>query len=137
MTFTSRKVPTGLLEMGIPDIDDQHRTLFIRIDDLRTTVLCHAPTAEIAAAADRLDAFAREHFAYEERLMSDIGFADHAAHAAEHATLLNDLAAFRERAAHGDVTPELPRLMRSWIIEHLVQFDRQYSDYLLDDESGE
>jgi hemerythrin-like metal-binding protein len=133
--FTSSKMPTALLEMGIPEIDDQHRKLFELLEQLRKAMLAEHSGERVDKTLGKLEVFARAHFAFEERLMADIEFADHAAHAAEHEQLMRELVSFRERARAGDVTAELPKLIRSWIIEHLVQFDRKYSDYLLDDES--
>jgi hemerythrin len=137
MGFTSSKTPTALLEMGIPEIDDQHRKLFELLNKLRKAMLAEHTGERVDKALGKLEVFARKHFAFEERLMADIEYADHAAHAAEHEQLMRELVSFRERARAGDITAELPKLMRSWIIEHLVQFDRKYSDYLLDDESDE
>jgi hemerythrin-like metal-binding protein len=135
--FTSSKAPTGLLEMGIPEIDDQHRRLFELLNKLRAAMLAEHSGERVDKALAKLEVYARKHFAFEERLMADIGFTDRAGHFAEHQRLLSELASFRERARSGDLTAELPGLMRTWIIEHLVQFDRRYSDYLLDDEADE
>ena len=137
MGFTSSKTPTALLEMGIPEIDDQHRKLFELLNKLRKAMLAHHSGERVDKALEKLQGFARKHFDFEERLMADIEFADQAAHVEEHELLMRELANFRERARTGDLTAELPRLMRSWVIEHLVQFDRKYADYLLDDEAGE
>lgn len=137
MGFTSSKAPTALLEMGIPEIDDQHRKLFELLNKLRAAMLAHKTGDRVDKAIGKLEVFASKHFAFEERLMADIAFAGQAAHAEEHKQLMRELASFRERARTGDVTAELPKLIRSWIIEHLVQFDRKYSDYLLSDEPEE
>jgi hemerythrin-like metal-binding protein len=137
MGFTSSKTPTALLEMGIPEIDDQHRKLFELLNKLLSAMLAQHSGDRVDKALGQLETFARKHFAFEEQLMSDIAFADQATHAEEHKQLMRELASFRERARTGDLTAELPKLIRSWIIEHLVQFDRKYSDYLLDDEPEE
>jgi hemerythrin len=130
--------PLLVLELGLPEFDDQHRRQLQKVADLHGAIVTSATPAGIEMAFEELYAFMLEHFAHEERLMSDIEFPESARHAAEHTLFLGELEKLRSHAQTGAVTAELPQMIRKWVIEHLILFDRKYADYLLqsEDEAG-
>lgn len=58
------------LAIGVPEIDDQHRTLFERAGRFAAAVHGHERNARLEELFDFLAEYALEHFASEERLGS-------------------------------------------------------------------
>lgn len=114
--------------LGVPDMDDQHRTLF----EMASVVLAHQQAGAPAAALDALDAlidFARQHFADEERELFAAGFPGAAEHEAEHAHLMVDVDRARDQfRARGHIAPEpFRRFFRDWIVQHIFREDSRYA----------
>jgi hemerythrin len=117
---------SSTLALGVPELDAQHRELFIRVDKLLDSMLRGDRTE-----AAQLAAFLREHvvlhFAAEEQLMRDLGYAELKAHAAEHdafaASMLELNAAFRERGATAELVLRLEREAVAWLRDHVYVAD--------------
>ncbi len=85
------------LSVEHPGIDAQHKAIF----DLGTRVYedwRHGKgVPDLRPAVDKLANLLPAHFAYEERLLAEIGYAGLDQHAAEHRSMLTDLAAMQTR----------------------------------------
>ena len=82
---------TSANEMGHPEIDDQHKQLFL-LGEAVLESLTHLDEKNIAVAQIKaFIAFAQEHFKYEEGLMRSAGYPGLDQHAKFHASLLADL----------------------------------------------
>ena len=124
----------SLLEVGIADIDEQHRTLFRLLNELRAAADAPDATERQTAILAELDEDTRQHFAAEEQLMRDIGFPDIAAHIAEHQRLQRELEDYRAQLLDRKGTIDFSAFIKSWLIGHLMTMDREYADYLNSDE---
>ncbi|MCM8595254.1 bacteriohemerythrin [Accumulibacter sp.] len=114
------------LSVDHPGIDAQHRAIF----DLGAGIYDHWREGrgidELRPTVDRLAGLIEAHFAYEERLLAEVGYADLARHRAEHHSLLDDLAAIRERFARltgNDVSPAGSLLAPGWpVMRFFLEF---------------
>src|SRR5512137_2961281 len=75
---------TPSLAIGVPEVDDQHRTLFERAGRFAAAVHGHERNARLEELFEFLAEYALEHFASEERLMRSVDYPDLEVHAAEH-----------------------------------------------------
>lgn len=124
----------SLLEVGIAEIDEQHRTLFRLLNELRAAADAPDATERQTAILAELDEDTRQHFATEEQLMRDIGFPDIAAHIAEHQRLQRELEDCRAQVLDRKGAIDFSAFIKSWLIGHLMTMDREYADYLNSDE---
>jgi hemerythrin len=118
-------------EIGIAEIDAQHRRLFELLNDMKGwsgTDLEHAASLDIL---DSLSEYALVHFAVEESIMRMLHYPDTAAHIAEHKRFADTLDVFRHRLLKEQRSIDLVDFIKSWLVDHIDRVDRQYVDYFL------
>ena len=72
------------LEIGIELIDEQHKELFSRIDQLELAIYKGKASFELIKLMEYLESYVIEHFEVEEKLMIDARYPDFAKHANQH-----------------------------------------------------
>ena len=122
------------LAIGVPEIDDQHQSLFEQAAQFDAAVRAGAPDRELQDLFAFLARYAQEHFEAEERLMREAGYPRLASHMLEHAEFRRRLATLLPHwESEGDSTSLLMAvsgfLMR-WLREHIASSDRAIGDYL-------
>ena len=78
-------------ELGIPDIDREHRDLITLINELHAELGETSSAAEIVARLRTIYQHIADHFAHEEQLMRDSRYMSYAEHKEDHEILLDDL----------------------------------------------
>jgi len=118
--------------VGVRAMDDQHGILMDAMNELRLAVMRGGSREEVAELLDRLIEFTRMHFASEERLMAESGFAKLAEHRAQHQCILAQTleAAHRLQYGEGVELHSLLCFMRDWFTEHIAEYDQQYGPWL-------
>lgn len=111
--------------------DEQHQTLFGMLNDLHDA----APSGDRAAIGQKLDVllnFVVEHFAEEERLMTQTGYPDYDAHKAEHTKLLETCGgvAAKFKAGELEITQETTAFVKDWLVNHIPNVDMHYGPHL-------
>lgn len=122
--------PAVDLDIGIAEIDFQHRELNILLERLRTSTEKRFDYATNLILAE-LAIQTRIHFAVEESLMRLLSFPDTDGHVAEHRDLTARLGKFRQRAQEFDVSAGLPGFIQSWLIDHIKNQDRKFVEHFL------
>ncbi len=122
------------LAIGVPEIDEQHRSLFEQATRFDTAVRAGVRGDEIRDLFAFLSRYANEHFEAEERLMQEAGYPRLASHALEHAEFRRRLATLLPHwESEGDSSALLMAvsgfLMR-WLREHIAANDRAIGDHL-------
>lgn len=79
-----------------PTIDIQHKAIFDLGTKLHESWRAGGSLDALRPAVDKLGNLLQAHFAYEERMLSDIGYADLTEHAAEHRGMLDELQVIQE-----------------------------------------
>ncbi|MFZ5776290.1 MAG: bacteriohemerythrin [Thermodesulfobacteriota bacterium] len=114
-------------EVGIEEIDRQHRELVAILDDLYTAMLNARGVEQVESTLERLTQYTKNHFATEERLFKKHAYPEEREHAAEHAAMLARVAKFRREHQHGKaVGVELMHYLKGWFVEHLQTTDHRY-----------
>lgn len=118
-------------QIGIAEIDAQHRELFVILAELEK----HSGEGYAYEAArsvlSRLANYANVHFAIEESLMRMHGYPDILAHVAEHQRLRKQLAEFQQRLLDADIATQLHKFIEAWLANHIDVTDRRYVPHLL------
>jgi hemerythrin len=117
---------SSTLAFGIPELDNQHRELFSRVDRLLDSML-HGDRREASQLAGFLRDHVTLHFAEEERLMRDLKYPETDDHAAEHATFAASIleldSGFRENGPTADLVLRLEREAVAWLRDHVYVTD--------------
>ena len=117
-------------EIGIAELDAQHKRLHALLERLRDAVGKHYGYAT-NAILDELAIETRIHFAVEESLMRMLSFPAVETHVAEHLDLSRQLEKFRKRAQDFEVADELAAFIQQWLNDHVDRFDRELVDHFL------
>lgn len=125
MTSPFAHLPPEEFEIGIAEIDLQHRQLHILLERLKHSADMHYGYAT-NAILEELTIQARIHFAVEESLMRLLAFPETEAHVTAHQHLTEQLKKLRQRAQDFDVTDGLSSFIQTWLIDHVNHFDRKF-----------
>ncbi|RLA33283.1 MAG: hypothetical protein DRR03_07810 [Gammaproteobacteria bacterium] len=119
---------------GIGPIDDQHREMIEWYNDIERAIATDAPQRDRVTALQGMVDATRRHFRYEENLLEVNGYPDLDRHRGEHATLLKQIGDWNIRLAVGELnlTRDTMRLVREWLVDHMVGSDQQYVAHILD-----
>ena len=119
---------------GIGPIDDQHREMIEWYNDIERAIATDAPQRDRVTALQGMVDATRRHFRYEENLLEVNGYPDLDHHRSEHATLLKQIGDWNNRLAVGELnlTRDTMRLVREWLVDHMVGSDQQYVAHIRD-----
>lgn len=120
------------LDIGIAEIDAQHRALVGLINRLDEARARGAAREELAAALGGLRDYAAAHFALEEGLFAERGYPGAKEHVAEHRAFSAKVEAFAAAFAAGKaaVDGEILGFLKTWLTTHISFSDRKYRRHL-------
>jgi hemerythrin len=118
-------------EIGIAEIDAQHRELFSMLAKLEENSGKGYSFEAARDALSQMTNYAKVHFAIEESLMRMHRYPDLAAHIAEHQRLRVQLTGFQQRLLDPDIATQLHKFIESWLSNHIDVTDRKYVPHLL------
>ena len=123
------EIPVAL-DIGIAEIDSQHRHLQALLDRLKqSTDKCYGFAADAILA--ELLVQTRIHFAVEESLMRLLSVPEVEAHVEEHRQLTGQLEKLRKRAQDFEVADGLSSFIQTWLVDHVNGFDREFVGHFL------
>ena len=126
----------GLLVIGHPVIDAQHRELFEIINTFHDQLASGKPRKTAVETLNRMTAFAQKHFADEEAVSKQFGFPDDLRnrHQQIHEKLVFDIFELHKEIAESDVIDldNISEFLTNWIILHILIEDNGYKAYLHD-----
>jgi hemerythrin-like metal-binding protein len=123
---------TPALDLGIVEIDGQHRRLVGLINALSDAAASGRGRGELGSLIAELEAYAVAHFGLEESLFAKYSYPAAAAHQAEHAAFVARVAAFKAAFAAGEarLDGEVLAFLKSWLVSHISFSDRKYRSLL-------
>lgn len=130
---------TKKLSVGIDRIDNQHKELFSRINDLVTAIKKSVCKEKIGEVIQFLDDYVVFHFREEEGYMDKYSYPEIAQHKAQHKIFLSNLQKLRDRvpALEGgkkpgsyDLSVETNQVVVDWILEHIAETDIKLGKFL-------
>jgi len=116
------------LEIGIPPIDKQHQRIVEYINQLEHAKENHS-RSEVGDVVSQLVDYTLSHFAFEEELMEESGYMFVNAHKRVHNLFVRKIGSYVERfKLEEDIAEELLVTLRTWLVNHIKNDDRDYSD---------
>jgi len=124
------------LAVGFGRIDEQHRELFSRYDELLRECVAGRGRQSLVPLVDFLTGYAAEHFAEEERFMESYGYPGLDRHRREHGEFYDRIAAIRlDLQLNGPsaaIVSAITHSLVDWLIRHVKQVDVQLGRFLAD-----
>lgn len=125
---------TPALNIGVPEIDAQHKALFERAGRFEAAVKAHEHNFRLEDLFGYLADYARVHFAAEEQFMRDVGYPRIAEHVLEHSEFRRRLLSLVPQwESEDDSTAMLAALLgflESWLLDHVTNSDQRIADYV-------
>ena len=121
-----------IYETGIVSLDNEHRALIAEINRLYEAIRDQRGDEVLGDILKMLEHYTQTHFQHEEKLMSQYGFPGLAEHRAKHRELeraVQDIKAQADLGKHA-LAQELLKFLRGWVLQHVVEVDKQYGAYL-------
>ena len=122
---------TTFLDIGLPELDQQHKKLIAYSNDLLGAMV-HGRGKDVLEDffEDLLD-YTDYHFTEEEAYMASIGYPDLEGHQKAHRKLRIDVGHFREMVLSGQ--PYTPKqalnFINGWIIKHIMDMDTRVGTF--------
>jgi len=122
------------LEIGIPEIDDDHRRLAEDSNELLAEVGVREASPRARQLILRMQADFLDHFRREESTLRAADYPEAERHAEEHRRIEQALAAVAadfDRTSDAGSLVDLAHLFRDTLIDHLVHYDMLFKSHLL------
>ena len=111
--------------VGVPSMDDEHRRMIDLINAVYVALRGERDATAIESFLGDVHNAVASHFALEERLMRESGYAEYAAHKDDHEELLDQIRAMMD-AVNDDAEAGLGQLeacLSDWFGRHFSTFD--------------
>jgi hemerythrin len=122
------------LATGNNNIDEQHKELFRRFDNLLTACNQRKGKEEVHSTLTFLGDYVRSHFAMEEQLQQTNNYPHYPEHKAQHEGFIRDLQKledqFKEEGVSLSLVIQTNQTMVNWLIKHINATDRTLANYL-------
>ena len=122
------------LEIGIAEIDEQHRWLVDTTNSLHALLSTgDAQAAELGAILEQLMDYTMNHFIVEEEIFHRLGYPETAAHKAQHDKFTAQIMDLLQRHDAGDISgSETLDLLAEWLTHHILKVDKAYVSFFRD-----
>lgn len=122
------------LKVGVQGVDDQHKAIAKLVDTISAWSDSDPNTEAISDAMTTIGRLIREHFNSEEKILAQLGApaSEIEAHKSDHTRLINEYVDLLMHVINSRPVPtsQLAGLLRSWLSDHIVNYDLKIRDYL-------
>ena len=120
------------LELGIPLVDAQHRTLCSYINALHRAMKQQQSADALRQLLSDLKEYTVTHFSTEEQYFGHSSYPDTEKHKQVHHSFVEKIKAFEGQLQSGTaiLSIELLEFLKDWLIKHIQGTDRQYVKYV-------
>ena len=120
------------IAVGLSDVDEQHRWLVDRINQLHSELSSPAPRSDaVAEVLEGLMDYTMNHFIMEEELFERHAYPDTVAHKALHnkftSTIMN---ALTDHEDGKNVSYDVLEFLKDWLIQHIMRTDKVYVPFM-------
>jgi hemerythrin len=121
-------------EVGIAEIDDQHRQLFERMETLVEVCAADQVALSVTEMLEFLDEYVQTHFRTEEELMARYQYPDYLRHKELHAVFLKNLGSLKDMTQRKGGVPEVAmqinEMLIKWFKGHILSVDKSAAAFL-------
>jgi hemerythrin len=124
---------TPKLSVGVAVLDDDHKKLVGMINELYDAMQAGHGKESLGPILGRLVDYTKVHFAREEKLFSQTGYAEAVPHKQQHDALTRQVLDVQRKYAAGaaaTVSLEVMHFLRDWLINHIQGTDQKYRTHL-------
>lgn len=125
------------LELGIEEVDEQHKTLLFLLGDAYEAATEGASVERIETLLAALNTYAREHFAMEERFMRESEHAGFERHRTAHQGFIEQIDRFSDAGGVDGRAAQIFTFLARWLREHIMCMDREFWPAAAERRSGE
>jgi len=121
------------MKVGVPSVDHEHEVLVGVINTLGEMIATGETGSVISALLAEIHAQIEAHFALEEKIMLDKGYAGYHAHKEDHDRLLDeirDIMTDAETATQAEISATLGERLNAWFTEHFRTLDRSFHIFM-------
>jgi len=118
--------------LGIPAIDEQHKTWLQAINDLHDAMKTGKGKDKVGELLKFVSDYTTKHFNAEEVLMRSNKYPDYEAHKKLHEEFVRKIQSVQADYAAGKLTVsiEFSQMLSDWLKKHIMETDRQYVPFL-------
>jgi hemerythrin len=119
--------------LEIAEIDRQHQKLFALFNELYDAMQQGRAASVIDKVLTSVIDYTAYHFAYEEKLLREVGYQEEAGHRAEHQKLTAQAKELVQKlhSGSGDVTMATLKFLGDWLARHILVEDRRFAPFVL------
>lgn len=119
-------------EIGIKEIDEQHKQLVEIISDLFEAMRVGLGYKQVEPTIVKLKDYTIYHFSEEEKLMERINYPKLEAHKEAHKYFVETISEFEQRYKDGEValTLSILEFLKNWLINHIGNVDKDIVNYM-------
>ncbi|MFW3145793.1 MAG: bacteriohemerythrin [Thermoplasmatota archaeon] len=122
------------LKVGVDIIDEQHRMLIKRLEDLSRAVDEHREAAEVMRTVSFLLDYSKFHFQEEEKKMEESGYPHLEEHRKLHADFIGNIKVLEEdlmeEGATRAVGESVNTFLWNWLVNHIKVVDTRFGEFL-------
>lgn len=115
------------LEVGIGEIDEQHKWLVEQTNQLHDALEAGADREAVGDILENLMDYTMNHFIVEEDLFARLGYPESAAHKEEHDAFTSKVMTLLDRHENGEFAgDDALLLLKEWLTHHILKVDKAY-----------
>ena len=122
------------LSIGIRLIDDQHKALIKRLNDVSVAIENNIGEREISKTLEFLSEYADYHFSTEEKHMAEQGFPGLETQKIKHQEFMDTLSNldqdFEEEGSTRALSDAINNFLFNWLTNHIQGLDQQFGNFL-------
>lgn len=120
------------LNLGIKQIDDQHKRLVKLTNNLMSAIQSGVADDLLVGFCMELVEYTEFHFRDEEMLMREVGYPHIDEHSTAHRTLEGKVREYHEAVSKGRhvSSAEVLEFLGSWLVDHIIYTDMKISEYI-------
>jgi len=130
---------SDLLSVGISKMDDEHKELFSRINDLLKALLGQGGNHDLPSLVSRVNEYIQYHFRDEEKMLESYKYPGLNEQKKLHSIYENEFRIIEEKLRSGEFDAglliEIQDKIVNWLLEHIGRVDKKYGDYINNIES--
>ncbi|OPJ62825.1 bacteriohemerythrin [Clostridium chromiireducens] len=124
------------LNIGIDSIDNQHKELIDRLDQLLTSIKEDKGNEEVTKTLDFLEEYVVKHFNEEEELQLKINYPLYNIQHKQHEEFKNDLKEFRRvfetQGTSALLASNIQERLADWLKNHITNLDKDLGDFMIE-----
>jgi len=115
-----------MFEVGVQQIDTQHRKLFDLANELADAVRAGNGRIPLGKILNELTTYTQTHFSSEEHLMVQSGYPATAEHKAYHQELITQVSDYKRAFLAGDIgiVDSTLQFFTDWLAKHIMETDK-------------